>query len=168
MRSPLDKVCQLWTSRVPRVNSPRMTIPTIYSACPVENPTRNHFGLTGAWSRVRSHMGSAYFSLPSVGAQPNMQKAQCRGQPGCALSTSPGMHEGILQRVVLPKKIDMDGESQSSTASMGASGRRRGSKSCCWQTTSTSSATSQQKLILTTEATSRISNKSKSSACSHC
>ena len=105
MRSPLDKVCQLWTSRVPKVNSPRMTIPTIYSACPVENPTRNHFGLTGAWSRVRSHMGSAYFSLPSAGAQPNMQKAQCRGQPGCALSTSPGMHEGILQWVVLPKKL---------------------------------------------------------------
>ena len=168
MRSPLNKVCQLWTSRVPKVNCPRMTIPTIYTACPVENPTRNHFGLTGAGSRVRSHMGSAYFSLPSVGAQPNMQKAQCRGQPGCALSTSPGMHEGILQRVVLPKKIDTDGESQSSTASMGASGSRRGSKSCCWQTTSTSSATSQQKLILTTEATSRISNKSKSSACSHC
>ena len=105
MRSPLDKVCQLWTSRVPKANSPRMTIPTIYSACPVENPTRNHFGLTGAWSRVRSHMGSAYFSLPSAGAQPNMQKAQCRGQPGCALSTSPGMHEGILQWVVLPKKL---------------------------------------------------------------
>ena len=141
---------------------------SIYSACQAENPTRNHFGLTGVWSRVRSHMGSAYFSLPSAGAQPNMQKAQCRGQPGCALSTSPGMHEGILQRVVLPKKIDTDGESQSSTASMGASGSRRGSKSCCWQTTSTSSASSQQKLILTTEATFRISNKSKSSACSHC
>ena len=60
---------------------------SIYSMYPVyyppENLTRNHFGLTGAWSRVRSHMGSAYFSLPSGWAQPNMHKAQCRGHPVC-------------------------------------------------------------------------------------
>ena len=75
-----------------------------YSACQAENPTRNHFGLTGVWSRVRSHMGSAYFSLPSVGgAEPNMHKAQCWGQPVCVHRGVPllarGMHGGILPTV---------------------------------------------------------------------
>ena len=88
---------------------------SIYSACQTENPTRNHFGLTGVWSRVRSHMGSAYFSLPSVGgAEPNMHKAQCRGQPVCVHLGNLYLREecteaSYLQLVVSPKKIWTDG-----------------------------------------------------------
>ena len=82
---------------------------SIYSACQAENPTRNHFGLTGVWSRVRSHMGSAYFSLPSAWAQPNMHKAQCRGHPVCAPGTSPGMHGGIERLVLSLEKGNTDG-----------------------------------------------------------
>ena len=134
-----------------------------YSWYRAENPTRNHFGLTGVWSRVRSHMGSAYFSLPRAWAQPNMHKAQCRGHP-C-------VHRVLLEECTEAsygwwchrekRQYGWMGESRGSTA---ASGSRHGwgapvgspgSKSWCWQTTS--SATSQkhyQKLNLVKEANS--------------
>ena len=135
---------------------------SIYSMYPVyyppENLTRNHFGLTGAWSRVRSHMGSAYFSLPSGWAQPNMHKAQCRGHPVCAPGSSRGMQGAILLPLVVSLEKLPEYGWMGRAASAGASGSScmdggPGSK----QTTSTSSPTSQkhyQKQNLAKEANS--------------
>ena len=100
---------------------------SIYSACQAENPTRNHFRLTGVWSRVRSHMGSAYFSLPSVGGQNPICTKHSAGVNPCVCNgevLAGGMHGGILPMVggVTGKNYGLMGESGGSTADAGASG----------------------------------------------